>query len=132
MNIKEYFEQNKIKISYISRETGLPYTTVGDIINGKTDIDNTSVKVLFKISNALCIPVDKFYEMAKAMTPTPELGEGYSLQLKKNIYYIIKNNKAQFLCKNNEANAHYIKDIAQTYINNAKRRERMQTWKTTF
>ena len=31
MNIKEYIKENGIKLSNISKVTGIPYTTIGDV-----------------------------------------------------------------------------------------------------
>lgn len=130
MNIKEYIKEKGIKLSNISKVTGIPYTTIGDIVNGKTDIDNASVKVFMKLSEAFSLTMDEFYKLAKETAPTPELADGYSLKIKNGKYYISGSNGTSYLCKNNELNALYIKDIAETYINNVVRNARMDSWET--
>lgn len=130
MNIKTYIKENKIKISQISLSSKIPYSTVNDIINGRTDIDNASVKVLIKLATTLNMSLDEFYRLAKEQSPTPELEDGYSLHVKNGKYYIEKDNNKTLLCDNTPVNAHFIKDIAQTYINNINRKARMNSWQT--
>ena len=130
MNIKTYMQENKIKTSQISAASSLPYTTVSDIINGRTDIDNASVKVLIKLSAAFNMPLDEFYRLAKEQSPTPDLEDGYTLHIKNGKYYIEINGNKTPLCDNTPTNALFIKDIAQTFIKNIKRKERMSSWQT--
>ena len=58
----------------------------------------------------------------------PELEDGFSLQLKDGKYYISDGKETKYLCKNTPEQAVYIKDIANTYIENRKIEERMETW----
>ena len=130
MNIKDYVKENGIKLSDISKATGIPYTTIGDIVNGKTDIDNAGVRVFMKLAEAFSLSMDEFYRLAKETAPTPELTDGYSLKIKNGKYYISGANGTAYLCKNNELNALYISDIAETYISNIARKARMDAWET--
>ena len=128
MDIKTYIKQHKIRIADLSKKAGIPYTTVGDIINGKTDIDNVSVKVLIHLSKALALSTEAFYRMAKEVSPTPKLPDNYSLRLKNGRYYISFKREEAFLCDNTPLNARYIKDIANTYIKNREAEKRMNSW----
>ncbi|MBP3242176.1 MAG: helix-turn-helix transcriptional regulator [Oribacterium sp.] len=130
MNLKDYIKKNKLKLSAISKTTGIPYTTLGDIVNGKTDIDNAGVKVFMKLAQALSLSMDDLYALAKETSPTPELDDGYSLKIRNGKYYITTKDSESYLCRNDNLNAHYIKDIANTYINNIARNKRMESWQT--
>ncbi|MCR4648335.1 MAG: helix-turn-helix transcriptional regulator [Lachnospiraceae bacterium] len=128
MNFEEYLKGKRIKISQLSRKTEIPYTTIGDIVKGRTDIDNVSVKILRKISDVLNLSMEDTYRLLKSSCPTPEIDSEYKLSVKNGHYYISKQGIDHFLCKNTKVNAFYITEIAATYINNIRRNERMESW----
>ncbi len=50
-----------ITLYRLSKETGIPYSTVSDIVSGKTGIENVSAKVLFKLSQFLDVSMEELY-----------------------------------------------------------------------
>ncbi len=129
MKIEEYLKSRQLNILRVSELSGIPYTTLGDIVRGRTDVDNVSVKVLVKLSEVLGMSMEDVYGLLKDAAPTPELDEGYSLLVKNGKYYITKDGRQSYLCDNTREYAYYIRDIATTYINNELRAERMRSWK---
>ena len=130
MTLKEYLKANGISVLKLHKMTGIPYTTINDIVDRKTDIDKARVDILIRLSRSLDMPIDVFYNLAKALTPTPKLDDGYKIEMSKGKYYIIYNNTKQYLCRNTDTNAVFIEDIAKTYIGNQQRKERMESWMT--
>ena len=130
MTLLDYIKIQKIKLKTLSECSDIPYTTVGDIVNGRTDIDNVSVKYLIRLAAALNISTDELYRLAKKSTVTPALENGYSLSIKSVKYFITKGGKSYFLCKNVPVCAKYIMDISQTFIKNHELEERVNTWQT--
>ena len=116
MTIKDYLKQNGIKVSSISKSTGVPYTTVSEIVNGKTDIDKVQIGTGLKISKACNLDFQEFYGICKSSYILPEISNA-ELILKNKAFYLECNlpgcKKEVYLCKMNQDNVHFIKDIAE-------------------
>ncbi|MCR5802184.1 MAG: helix-turn-helix transcriptional regulator [Lachnospiraceae bacterium] len=59
--IKSILEQRGLTAFKLSKETGLPYSTVTDIVTGKTAIQSVSASVLYKLSKALDMSMEQLY-----------------------------------------------------------------------
>ena len=59
MTINEYLKKTNTTKYRLAKMCGLPYATLSDICNGKTDIAKCSGETLVKISNAIGVPVDE-------------------------------------------------------------------------
>ncbi len=86
--LKQYLKNNNIKIRQLQEESGLPYTTVNDIVNGRTEIDNASVKVLVAISVALKLSLDDTYALIRTRRQHIVLDEG-KISVKGGRYYLL-------------------------------------------
>ena len=131
MSIKEYLKKNNISIADISRDSGIPYTTVGDIINGRTDVDNASVGVLHGIADRVNMTMEELYQILKNDNSVPELHDGYRIIISNGKYFIKKDGNRTLLCKKNEVNTRFIKEIAETFIKNDEMKRRFSQWKAT-
>ncbi|MBR5360749.1 MAG: helix-turn-helix transcriptional regulator [Lachnospiraceae bacterium] len=87
MNIKDYLKANKTSISYISKKTDLPYTTVSELINGKVSIDKVYVGTAMKLAEACGLSFMCFYKMCKETTSLPEIPDGRII-IKNKRYYL--------------------------------------------
>ena len=58
MLINDYLKENDISKYQLSKICNLPYGTLNDICNGKTDIANCTAETLYKIANAIGCSVD--------------------------------------------------------------------------
>ena len=56
MKFKELLKNKRVTGYALSKDTGIPYTTINDLINGRTIIQNISLKHALAISN--CLNVD--------------------------------------------------------------------------
>lgn len=66
MNFKELLSYKKINGYLLSKNTGIPYMTIYDLINGKTSIQNITLKNAIKIANYLNMNVE---DLAKIDNP---------------------------------------------------------------
>lgn len=123
MYLKSYLKQNNLKVSVISRTSGVPYTTVSEIINGKIDIDRVQIGTGMKIAEVCNLSFDEFYNMCKRSSVLPEIKEGH-IRRKNKSYYLQYDfpdaNGEVYLCKVNEDNTRYIKDMAEWELNDIK------------
>jgi len=62
-NINHYLKINKISISSLSKSTGIPYTTINELVNGKTKIDHASVRIVRKLAEALNLDIRELSEL---------------------------------------------------------------------
>jgi len=58
MNVNKLMKQKAVTKYRLSQNSGVPYTTVCDICNGKTKLKNCSVKTVYKIAEALGVSME--------------------------------------------------------------------------
>lgn len=61
--LKNYLRTNKISIYRLSKESKIPYTTLNDLVNGETDIEDISLKVFVKLSIGLKMSLEELYKI---------------------------------------------------------------------
>lgn len=61
MNIIDHMEKKNITKYRLSKISSIPYTTINDICNGKTDIKKCSAETVYKISKALGTTFEDLY-----------------------------------------------------------------------
>ena len=74
--LKQYLKQKNLSIYKLATLSGIPYSTLNDIVNHKVDIANIRAGIVFKLSNILNISMDELYELCSNQI-TIHL-EGYS------------------------------------------------------
>lgn len=62
MIINELLKIRKISRYKLSKDSGVPQSTIADICNGKSSIENCSAITLYKISKALNVSLDFIME----------------------------------------------------------------------
>ncbi len=60
--ISELLAEKKLTKYRISRNTGLPYSTVSDIVSGKTSPDKCSAETIYKLAKAIGISMEALLE----------------------------------------------------------------------
>ena len=120
MNIKEYLKANKTSIASISQKTGIPYTTVSELINGKVSIDKVYVGTAMKLAEACCLSFMSFYNMCRETTTLPEIPDG-KIIIKNKRYYleydIDGHTGVDYLFKVNPGNTQCLESAALSAIN---------------
>ncbi len=61
MGLKEELLNRGFTVYRVSKEAGIPYSTLCDLVNDKTYIDNASVKTLARLSAYLGVTMDDLY-----------------------------------------------------------------------
>lgn len=64
MSLSEYLATQNISQYRISKDSGVPYTTVHDLYCGKTRMDKASAETLYKLSRALGVSMETLYEQS--------------------------------------------------------------------
>ena len=61
--LKEFLHQKNISIYKLAATTGIPYSTLNDIVNHKVDIANIRAGIVFKLADILDLSMDELYEL---------------------------------------------------------------------
>lgn len=56
--LAELLKEKNITMYRLSRMSGVPYTTVSDICSGKTRIEKSSAETVYRLSQALAVPME--------------------------------------------------------------------------
>ena len=139
MQLKYYLKENKLKVSDIARTTFLPYSTVNEIINGKTDIDRVQIGTGLKIADACNLSFEEFYCMCKQSNNPPRIQNG-EIVIKNKAYYLVyhlnDSDGELYLCKVNNTNTRYVKEMAEwsiesirKEINDQKSKKEVEAWR---
>jgi transcriptional regulator with XRE-family HTH domain len=65
MNINDILTEKDMTRYRLSKISGVPFTTIGDICNGKTDIEKCSAGTLYKIAKVLGVTIEELLESSK-------------------------------------------------------------------
>ena len=82
MKLKDYLLANNKSISDLSRESGLPYTTVSEIVNGKKTLGKCSALTVYNIAGALGTTVEALLVL-ESPSAFPDL---FNLERKQSIF----------------------------------------------
>ncbi len=66
--LKEYLQDRNLSIYQLSKESGVPYSTVSDLVNGKTSAGNCKASIIAKLASALQISMEEFLSICEQMT----------------------------------------------------------------
>ena len=61
MGLQDEFKLKGVSVYKVSKEAGIPYTTLSDLVTGKTDINNASVRTLSRLSQYMALTMDELY-----------------------------------------------------------------------
>ena len=62
MTIQEALRKSDMSIYRLAKTSKVPYATVNDIVNGKTDIKKCSFETMYRLSQALKVPMEELIE----------------------------------------------------------------------
>ena len=68
MIVNELLEKEKMSRYRLSRESGVPMTTITDICSGKAELDKCAAGTLYKIAKVFGVTVDALLENNKVKT----------------------------------------------------------------
>ena len=106
MTFKELLNKKKISGYSLSKNTGIPYTTINDLINGKTIIQNISLKNALLIADFLNVDVSSLAKLETQPFVEFRYFRNNVLTELKNVGFdrflteIIKNKEIDFYYKN--------------------------------
>jgi len=61
--LKDYLNEKKLSMYKVSKESGVPYSTLNDLVNGRVDIDSCKVALFLRLSRYLGMSMDALYDL---------------------------------------------------------------------
>ena len=117
--MKEYLKKKGISIYALAGKSGVPYSTLNDLVNGKVDASNCKAGMLNSVAHALDLSMDETYRMLCGDKCT--VRNTYDIEVTVNVRN--KSYYAEFLygdkpvdlllCKVNGDSSFYVNDIAK-------------------
>ena len=89
--LKEYIKTNNVSIYSISKRSGIPYSTLNDIVNCKVEIENVKAGIVYALAKTLQISMDWLYELCR--NDIIVRSEKYNID-----GFVSKKNKKFYLC----------------------------------
>ena len=74
--ISNILESRNITPYRLAKDTGIPYSTLSDIVSGKTDLKSVSAQVLYKLAKGLGMTMEELYEGQQSDTKLFLYNEG--------------------------------------------------------
>ena len=59
MRLQELLDKKNMSVLRCSQESRIPYSTLADIVKGKTSIEKTAADVIYKLSKTLNISMEE-------------------------------------------------------------------------
>lgn len=89
--LKQYLQQKNLSIYKLAALSGIPYSTLNDIVNHKVDIANIRAGIVFKLANILNISMDELYELCskKISVKTDKFATEGNVSIKNKSYILI-------------------------------------------
>ena len=112
MTLKEYCSKNSISAYSISKACSIPYSTVSDLLNGKTELSRVAFGTVCKIADFLQISLDELRKMCikeQRLQMTPS----YSIIIRNKRFYLQVDDSRLYLCRVSKLNSLDIDDIAR-------------------
>ncbi len=129
--MKEYLRSRGISVKTLSERTGISYSTLNDIVNGKTTADNIRFRFVKLIAAELNISLDDFDRLfcSEAIKLDNACA---SIVTKNKSYYLVCDLRPEpvYLCKAKGINSRYIRDIAKYEYDAIARKDALKGWKT--
>ena len=116
----------KVNCKEMSEVTQIPYSTLNDIVNGKTDPGQMRFSYAKKIADYLGVSLDELYESLVSVRKDELFIEGGEILVRNKNYYLRceqYSKKLIRLCKVNKDNSYFIKTIAQWKIEELEEEE---------
>lgn len=130
--IKDHLKSKNISIYALAKSSGVPYSTLNDLVNGKVQIDSVKVGVVRRVAKALGLTIDELYDMCKGKELS--FATKYDIPIKVsvrnksyNVSFIYKGEPVEIeLCKVNKDTDRYIEQIAIWRSESYIREKRME------
>ena len=125
MTLKEYCKELGKTAKEIARNCHIPYSTINDLMNAKTDVERTSFGTVCKVADYLGLGLDEF----RRMFDETIRGESFLVSqiiVRNKRYFLFHQGKRVDLCKVSALNERNIGDIAAWTLRDLTTQEQLE------
>ncbi|WP_026523844.1 MULTISPECIES: helix-turn-helix domain-containing protein [unclassified Butyrivibrio] len=124
----------KVNCKEMSVVTQIPYSTLNDIVNGKTDPGQMRFSYAKKIADYLGVSLDELYESLNGCHVDLEIDGGEIIVRNKSYYLRCQAyaDKLVRLCKVNKTNSYFVRDVAKWKIEELREEAEWENVKQRF
>ena len=120
--LKDYLKKQHISMYSLAKKSGVAYSTLNDLANGRVDADSCRVGLLRALAGALDITMDELYEITKVRLAaySDEYRTAIDITVKNKTYYAnfeYEGEKACLMvCEANSDTAEFLDDLVNWSI----------------
>ncbi len=117
--LKDYLKQKNISMYSVAEKSGVPYSTLNDLANGRVDVDNCKVSLLRLIAATLEMSMDELYGLCRENRRyiLDRYGIVVNVIVKDKDYYAEFDYQGEHIsariCAVNEDTTRFIRDLAE-------------------
>ena len=131
--LKEYLKENNISVYRLSKDSGVPYTTLNELVNGKVSVENVSAGLLRNVSRTLSLSMDELYDLCLTFNAVeiPDIGKvDIAVRSKTFALYFTYNDLPVELelCKVTEASKFFLNDLVRWRVERYVMDQRMEAY----
>ena len=132
--LKEYLKEHNKSVYALSRESGVAYSTLNDLVNGKVEIDQCKVSLLRSLSAALGLTLEDVIDICCPEDLAMQTSQGIDVKVsvRNKTYhaqFVYNEEKIDIeLCKVREESTFYIDEIAAWRTEEYIRSRHMAEW----
>ena len=126
MMLKEYCQKHKITAKALAEQCGIPYSTVNDLLNKKTELGRVSFGAICRISDYLGLNLDEFRGLFGEQPDETKQNDAPQIIARNKQYWLLWEGEKVRLCKVTALNERFIEDIAAWTLRDLKVRKQLE------
>lgn len=117
--LKDYLKDRHKSMYRLAEESGVAYSTVNDLANGRIEIQNCRAGILKDLARALSISMDELYELCsnEIEFPLESMTTTVRIRVKNKKYYVEFSDEGQpvalEICGVNSDTSYFIRSLAR-------------------
>ena len=131
-SLKDYLSANELSIYALSKQSGVPYSTLNDLANGKVTADNCKVRAIRRLAEALGLTMEEVCAMCEGETRCvlTESGVAADITVRGKSFYVTFTHEGrrveERLCRVDRNSRQYVEEMAAWRIEEYMRKTRMK------
>lgn len=117
--LKDYLADSGKSMYSLAAESGVPYSTVNDLANGRIEVQNCRAGILKKLAGALSVSLDELYDLCleDRSVLLEEQKENVRIRVKNKTYYAEFQDQGNpvslKVCEVNQNTGYFIRSLAK-------------------
>ena len=128
-SFKDFIKEKNISLRTLSFETGIPYSTLSDLANERTDIEQMRFGYVMKIASFFSMSPEALYDICKPKIPQPDDGELFIKNKKYYLKYKTGDGEREIPLHSVTGDIKpFIKELATWTMDDIRQKEQLEKW----